>query len=79
MVGETEGFGIFLDQSTHNVVRLRIGEGHAGWILRSVKAREATLEKERQLETLRLPVPGKQLVPSPGGNGRVIQKIDEQL
>ncbi|MBI2715608.1 MAG: general secretion pathway protein GspN [Rhizobiales bacterium] len=71
VVGTTEGFGVFLDQTTHNIVRLKTGEGHAGWILRSVKAREATLEKERQTETLRLPAPGEN---SPGA-----QKKDEQL
>ncbi len=63
VVGATEGFGVFLDQTTHNIVRLKTGEGHAGWILKSVKAREATLEKERRTETLRLPVPGEN---SPG-------------
>ena len=57
VVGETEGIGVFLDQATHNFVRLKTGEGHAGWVLRSVKAREATLEKARQTETLRLPLP----------------------
>ena len=71
VVGETEGFGVFLDQTAHNVVRLRTGEGHAGWILRSVKAREATLEKERQTETLHLPAPGEN---SPGA-----QKKDKSL
>jgi hypothetical protein len=79
VVGETEGFGIFIDQTTHNVVRLRTGEGHAGWILRSVKAREATLENGPQTETLRLPVPGEPRVPPPGGNSRGIQKIEQQL
>ena len=55
VVGETEGIGVFLDQATHNFVRIKTGEGHAGWILRSVKAREATLEKGQRSETLRLP------------------------
>lgn len=59
VISGTEGFGVFLDQSTHNVVRLRTGEGYAGWILRSVKAREATLEKAQQTETLHLPRPGE--------------------
>jgi hypothetical protein len=57
VVGETEGIGVFLDQATHNFVRLKTGEGHAGWILRSIKAREATLEKGQQSETLSLPAP----------------------
>jgi hypothetical protein len=57
VVGETEGIGVFLDQTTHNFVRLKTGEGHAGWILRSIKAREATLEKGQQSETLSFPAP----------------------
>lgn len=79
VVGESEGFGVFLDQTTHNVVRLKTGEGHAGWILRSVKAREATLQKERQTETLRLPAPGEQRVPAPAQNIPGVQKKEEQL
>jgi general secretion pathway protein N len=55
VVGETEGIGVFIDQATHNFVRIKTGEGHAGWILRSIKAREVTLEKGQQSETLRLP------------------------
>lgn len=55
VVGEAEGIGVFLDQSTQGFVRLKTGEGHSGWILRSVKPRAATLEKEHQTETLSLP------------------------
>lgn len=32
VAGTTEGFGIFIDDATKNVVRLKIGEGHDGWI-----------------------------------------------
>ena len=71
VVGETEGIGIFLDQATHNFVRLKTGEGHAGWILQSVKTRETTLQKEQNTETMRLPAPGE--------NGSVAPKKDEQL
>jgi hypothetical protein len=55
VVGDAEAIGVFLDQSTQQLVRLKTGEGRAGWILRSVKTREATLEKGSQTETLRLP------------------------
>jgi general secretion pathway protein N len=58
IAGETEGFAVFLDQATNNVIRLRTGQDHAGWVLRSVKGREATLQKDRRTETLTLPVPG---------------------
>lgn len=57
IAGDQEGFGVFLDQATNNVVRLKTGQDHQGWVLRSVKAREVTLEKDRQTSTLTLPVP----------------------
>jgi general secretion pathway protein N len=58
IAGETEGFAVFLDQATNNVIRLRTGQDHAGWVLRSVKGREVTLQKDRRTETLALPDPG---------------------
>jgi general secretion pathway protein N len=59
VVSDAESIGVFLDQSTQVLVRLKTGEEHSGWILRSVKAREATLEKENQKETLRFPTAQK--------------------
>jgi general secretion pathway protein N len=56
--GETGGIGIFLDQSTKNVIRLRTGQNHTGWILRSIQGREASFEKDDQTATLALPPPG---------------------
>jgi general secretion pathway protein N len=58
IANETEGYAVFLDQATNNVIRLKIGQDHSGWVLRAVKGREATLEKNRQTTTLALPVPG---------------------
>ena len=58
VVGSTEGIGIFLDQTTKAVVRLRTGEDHSGWILRSVEEREARFDKGHQTATLALPAPG---------------------
>ena len=55
--GDSEGFAVFLDQATNNVVRLKTGQDHMGWVLRSVKGREATLEKNKRTATLTLPVP----------------------
>jgi general secretion pathway protein N len=57
VVSETERIGIFIDQTTKKVVRLRMGEAVTGWILRSLERREATLEKNRQTVTLALPAP----------------------
>jgi hypothetical protein len=58
IASDDEGFGIFLDQSTKAVLRLKVGEDFQGWKLRSVQGREAALEKDRQVVTLALPQPG---------------------
>jgi len=58
IASETEGFAVFIDQSTNNVIRLKVGQDHQGWVLRAVKGREATLEKSTRSITLVLPAPG---------------------
>jgi hypothetical protein len=55
VVNSSEGFGVFLDQATKSIVRLKTGESHDGWILRSVQGRQVTLEKEGQTAVLALP------------------------
>lgn len=59
IASDTEGFAVFLDQSTNNVIRLKTGQDFSGWVLSSVKGREATLEKNKRSTTLSLPVPGE--------------------
>ena len=58
IASDEEGFGIFLDQSTKAVLRLKVGEDFQGWKLRSVQGRETALEKDQQVVTLALPQPG---------------------
>jgi general secretion pathway protein N len=58
IASDEDGFGIFLDQSTKAVLRLKVGEDFQGWKLRSVQGRETALEKDRQIVTLVLPQPG---------------------
>jgi hypothetical protein len=65
-----EGFGIFLDQSTREALRLKIGEDYQGWRLRSVQGREATLEKDQQAVILALPQPGA---------GQVVSEVSNEL
>jgi general secretion pathway protein N len=60
VASERDGIGIFVETATKNVVRLRTGEAHKGWILRVVQGREATLEKNSELSVLALPPPGSQ-------------------
>lgn len=55
IAGAEEGFGIFLEGETQEVLRLRTGETHEGWVLKSVKAREATLSHGENTVTLSLP------------------------
>jgi general secretion pathway protein N len=63
--GETEGIAIFLDQTTRDIVRLRTGESHSGWTLRSVKGREAALVKDQETVIFALPAPSDDLNPEP--------------
>ncbi len=58
IASDEEGFGIFVDQSTKAVLRLKVGEDFQGWKLRSVQGRETSLEKDQQVVTLALPQPG---------------------
>ena len=58
IASDEEGFGIFLDQSTKAMVRLKVGEEFQGWKLRSVQGRETALEKDQKVVTLALPQPG---------------------
>lgn len=57
VAGDAEGIAIFVDETTRGIVRLRTGENHLGWTLRSVKGREATMQKDRQTVLLALPAP----------------------
>jgi general secretion pathway protein N len=55
VVGQTGSIAVFTDTTTNNAVRLKMGQDHAGWILRSIKGREATLQKDSQTAVLALP------------------------
>ncbi|HLI99431.1 MAG TPA: hypothetical protein VKT76_06930 [Bradyrhizobium sp.] len=58
IAGDEEKFGIFVDQSTKAVVRLKVGEDFQGWKLQSIQGREASLEKSQAVVVLALPQPG---------------------
>jgi hypothetical protein len=77
IASEDEGFGIFLDQSTKAVFRLKVGEDHQGWKLRSIQGREAILEKEQQVVPLALPEPSVrqlavEVLPPPANAGKLL-------
>jgi hypothetical protein len=59
IAGDGSGVALFMEKGVpQEVVRLRIGESHQGWVLRSVHGREAMLEKGERKETVTLPTPG---------------------
>jgi general secretion pathway protein N len=58
IAGENEGIALFMETTSQIVVRLRTGDAHEGWVLRSVHRREAQLEKDNRTETVTLPNPG---------------------
>ena len=66
IVGDQGGIAIFVDQTTNDVVRLRTGESHSGWMLRSVRGREAMFQKNSETLTLAMPVPGAPPTGAPG-------------
>ena len=55
VIGDTRSMAVFADATTGNTIRLTIEEGYAGWILRSVKGREAKLQKDGEVAILALP------------------------
>lgn len=57
IAGENDGVAIFHDGSTKSVIRLKPGEGHAGWILQTVKPREVVLRNDQRTTILTLPGP----------------------
>jgi|HubBroStandDraft_6_1064221.scaffolds.fasta_scaffold206881_2 hypothetical protein len=73
VVGGAEGIGIFLDETSHDVIRLKTGEVHGGWMLRSVHGRAADFERgDRRQATLAFPAPGVEpTTPSPGPDASV--------
>jgi general secretion pathway protein N len=56
-VGGEEGIAVFVDQTNQAIIRLRTGEGHAGWVLRTVGGREVTLQNDNDTAILALPTP----------------------
>ena len=58
IAGDEDKFGIFVDQSTKAVLRLRQGEDFQGWKLQSVQGRETTFQKNQLTFVVALPQPG---------------------
>ena len=57
VTGTKADVAIFISETTQKTIRLKMGEGHEGWVLQSVKAREVVLEKNRRSAVIELPAP----------------------
>lgn len=68
IAGESDGVALFMEKGSQEVVRLRTGEAHQGWVLRSVQGRQATLEKATARRPSRCRPP---VTPRPEGCRRV--------
>ena len=72
IVSDSVEIGIFTDEVSHDVIRVRAGETHDGWTLSSVSGRTAIFQKAgHPAATLALPVPSAEGSPESGGNSRI--------
>jgi general secretion pathway protein N len=55
VVGGQEAIGIFVDQESKRIVRLKIGQNHDRWILRAVRERDTVFDDQHREATLALP------------------------
>jgi general secretion pathway protein N len=56
--GVNDAIAIFVERTTGTVIRLHAREGYEGWILRSVRGREAMLQKGHDSTVITLAPPG---------------------
>jgi hypothetical protein len=54
IVGESNAIAIFLDETSHSAIQLRIDQVHGGWILVSVRGRVASFERDHREATVTL-------------------------
>jgi general secretion pathway protein N len=57
IVNGDDGIAIFLDQNTRAPLRIRMGAGYQGWMLRGIEARSVTLQKGDDIAVLDFPPP----------------------
>ena len=59
IVGASTEIGVFTDEASHDVVRLKAGEAHDGWTLSAISGRAAIFQKPGYpAARLALPMPG---------------------
>jgi hypothetical protein len=81
LAGDSQGVGIFVSEADKTTLRLRTGEDHEGWVLRSIRGGEAIFEKGGRTATLAMAPFGSaaQALASPGLPGHTWRDGDGQL
>ena len=72
IISDRDSIGVFMEDGTAKILRLRMGEGHEGWVLRQVELRKVTLDNDTASAILTLPAPGtdpQNAIPSPYARG----------
>jgi len=70
-ISANDSFGLFLENINKQVFRLKIGDAHSGWTLRSLQQRSASLEKSGSVVAVELPahtLPGGSLAAIAAGH-----------
>jgi hypothetical protein len=81
LAGDSQGVGIFVTEADKTTLRLRTGEDHEGWVLRSIRGGEAIFEKGERTATLAMAPFGSaaQAPASPGLPGNTWRDGDGQI
>jgi hypothetical protein len=75
IVSQSVEIGVFVDEASHEVIRLKTGEVHGGWTLSSVVGRTAIFQKDGyRAATLVLPVPGAEAAAANGGPTNAVRQ-----
>jgi hypothetical protein len=57
VAARTESMALFRDQRTGAFVRLKVGDKHSGWTLRTVRKREVTFNKGQEISVISIETP----------------------
>jgi hypothetical protein len=55
VIGTSDSIGVFVDETSNEVIRIRAGASYGGWTLHAVDRRSASFEKDHQETMLTLP------------------------
>lgn len=78
VLSDTGGIGLFLEKTTNQVFRLKVGEMRHGWTLQSIKQQSASLEKSGDVIAIDLPRLSQKLSTPTVATGQPIRSVNVQ-